>query len=104
MNDLPIPTINETKSSRRKESSVGITSARPSDVIRCAEGEELKQQHDSTLQEWRERSQPQVRPFLEGEASQRAFQLREEALTKRNAAANRMYLHRASCAICRRRR
>src|SRR5271154_4336740 len=105
MNDIPVPTINETKRSRKKEPSPGIASTGLSDIIRCPEGEHLKQQHDSTLQEWREQSQPQVHPFLEGGASaQRAFQLREEALAKRNAAANRMYLHRASCAICRRRR
>lgn len=82
-----------------------ITSAGLSDIVQCAEGEQLKQQYDSSLEEWRKQLQPPVHPFKEGEAAARlAFQLREKALTNRNAAANRMYLHRATCAICRRRR
>lgn len=104
MNDVPETTFDEIKLSPKKASSARMTSAGVSDIAQCAEGEQLKQQYDSTLQEWRRQSQPQVQPFLEGEASARAFLLKEEALTKRNAAANRMYLHRASCAICRRRR
>lgn len=103
MNDLPVPTIDERK--RKNKSSASITSAELGESVPCAEGERLKQQYDSALQEWKMRSQPQVGPFLAGEAAaRRAFQLREEALTERNAAANRMYLHRAVCATCRRRR
>ena len=105
MNDLPETTFEEIKLSRKKASCARITSTGLSDIAQCAEGEKLKQQYDSTLQEWRKRSQPQPSPLLEAEASaRRAVQLREEALIKRNAAANRMYLHRATCAICRRRR
>jgi hypothetical protein len=105
VNDVPETTFEEIKLSPKKASCARITSAGLSDIAQCAEGEQLKQQYDSTLQEWRRQSQPQVRPFVEGEAlARRAFQLREEALTEMNAAANRMYLHRAGCAICRRRR
>ena len=88
--------VEEIKVSRKKATTSGV-----SDLAQCAEGEQLKQQYDSTLQEWRRQSQPPVNPFREGEASAR---LREEALTSRNTAANQMYLHRASCATCRRRR
>jgi hypothetical protein len=103
MSDVPETTFEEIKLSRKR--AARSTSAGLSDIAQCAEGEQLKQQYDSALQEWRKQSQPPVRPFNEGEVSaRRAFQLKEEALTKRNAAANRMYLHRATCAICRRRR
>jgi hypothetical protein len=100
MSEVPESTFEEIKFSRKRATRAG-----PSDIVQCAEGEQLKQQYDSTLDEWRKQSQPPVRPFKQGEATaRRAFQLREEALANRNAAANRMYLHRATCAICRRRR
>jgi hypothetical protein len=102
MSEVPETTFEEIKFSRKR--AARITSAGLSDV-QCAEGEQLKQQYDFTLDEWRKQSQPPVCPFKEGEApARRAFQLKEEALANRNAAANRMYLHRATCAICRRRR
>src|SRR5258708_39376245 len=105
MNDVPETTLEETELSPKKASRARITSAKLSEIAPCAEGEQLKQQYDSALEEWRKQSQPPVLPFKEAQASaRRAFQLREEALTKRNAAANRMYLHRATCAICSRRR
>jgi hypothetical protein len=100
MSDVPETTFEEIKLSPKK-ASAPMTAAGVSDLAQCAEGEQLKQQYDSALQEWRKQSQPPVRPFKEGEASAR---LREEALTSRNAAANQMYLHRATCAMCRRRR
>jgi hypothetical protein len=105
MTYVPETTSEDIKLLRKKPSTGRTTSAGLNDVTQCVEGELLKQQYDSTLAEWRKQSQPQVHPFVEGSASERqAFQQREEALTARNAAANRMYLHRASCAICRRRR
>jgi hypothetical protein len=104
MNDVPETTFELTKLLPKKRSYARMPSAGLSDVAPCAEGEQLKQQYDSTLQEWRKQSQPPARPIAEAEVLvQRALQLRE-ALTERNAAANRMYLHRAGCAICRRRR
>src|ERR1700691_2007979 len=97
--------VEEIKLSRKKGSCARVTTSGVTDIAQCAEGEQLKQQYDSTLEEWRKQSQPAVRPFLEGGVlAQRAFLLREAALTERNAAANRMYLHREGCAICRRRR
>ncbi len=103
MNDLPVATIDERKG--KNSFSGSVTSADLGDSVPCAEGEELKHQYDSARHEWKMRSLPQVSPFPQGEAGAgRAFQLREEALAERNAAANRMYLHRAVCAICRRRR
>jgi len=103
MNDVPETTPEETKLSLKKTSWSRITSPRLRDGGQCAEGDQLKQEYYFALEEWRKRSQPQVRPFIEGDAHL-FFQLKEEALTERNAAANRMYVHRASCAICRRRR
>ena len=93
--------VEEIKFSRKKVSCARVRTSGVTDIAQCAEGEQLKQQYDSTLQKWRKQSQPPVNPFRESEASAR---LREEALTSRNTAANRMYLHRATCAICRRRR
>lgn len=104
MSDVPDTTFEVTKLSPKKRSYARMSSAGLSDLAPCAEGEQLKQQYDSALQEWRRQYQPPVRPFAEAEVlAQRALQL-GEALTERNAAANRMYLHRAGCAICRRRR
>jgi hypothetical protein len=104
MNDLPDTTFELTKLSPKKRSYARMSSVGLSDAVPCAEGEQLKQQYDAALQEWRKQSLPPARSFAEAEVlAQRALQL-GEALTERNAAANRMYLHRAGCAICRRRR
>jgi hypothetical protein len=103
MNDVPETTFERIKLSPKKAPG-RITAGGVSDLSRCAEGEQLKQLYDSTLQEWTNQSQPQVHPSFAGEDAVRRARLREEALTERNAAANRMYLHRATCAICRRRR
>jgi hypothetical protein len=104
MNDVPDTTFEVTKPSPKKTSYSAMSPAGLSDLVPCAVGEQLKQQYDATLQEWRKQSQPPARSFAEAEVlAQRALQLRE-ALAERNAAANRMYLHRAGCAICRRRR
>jgi hypothetical protein len=104
MNDVPDTTFEVTKSSAKKTSYAPMSSPGFSDLIACAEGEHLKRQYDATLQEWRKHSQPPGRPIAEQEVlARRALQLRE-ALTERNTAANRMYLHREGCAICRRRR
>src|ERR1700744_461570 len=91
MNDVPETTVEQTEFSSRRVGRARMTSAGLSEVAACAEGEVLKQQYDSSLAEWRKQSQPVVHVFREGEASApRVLQLREEALTKRNAAANRM--------------
>jgi hypothetical protein len=104
MSDVPDTTFEVTKLSPKKTSYARMSSARLSELTPCAEGDQLKQQYDSALEEWRRHYQPPVRPFLEaGVLAQRALHL-GEALIERNAAANRMYLHRAGCAICRRRR
>jgi hypothetical protein len=104
MNDVPETTFEVMRLSSEKTSSTRIASARLNEIAQCAEGEQLKQEYDSTLQEWKKQSQLPIRAFREvkGEAL-RAIQL-TEALAERNAAANRMYLHRSGCAICRRRR
>ncbi len=103
MNVVPETNPEERKLSPKKASYSPITSPRLRDGGHCAEGDQLKQEYYFALEEWRKRSQPRVRPFADGEAHL-VFQLREEALTERNAAANRMYVHRAGCAICRHRR
>jgi hypothetical protein len=102
MNDVPETTIEVMELSPKKISSARI--ARLNEIAQCAEGVQLKQEYDSALQEWRKQSQPPVCAFQEVKAEAlRAFQL-TEALAERNAAANRMYLHRVGCATCRRRR
>src|SRR3984957_7784634 len=101
MNNVSETTFGHIKLSRKKASCARVTTAGLSEIAQCAEGEQLKQQYDSTLEEWRRQSLPPVRPFREGECLDRLI---EEALTSRNASANLMYLHRANCAICRRRR
>jgi hypothetical protein len=103
MNVVPETNPEERKLPPKKASYRRITSPRLRDGGHCAEGDQLKQEYYLALEAWRKRSQPQIRPLVEGEAHL-VFQLREEALTERNAAANRMYVHRAGCAICRRRR
>jgi hypothetical protein len=104
MNDISDTTFEVTKLSPKKPSYAPMSAAGLGDLVPCAEGEQLKQHYDATLQEWRKQSQPLARPLTEATVlAQRALQLRE-ALTERNAAANRMYLHRAGCATCRRRR
>jgi hypothetical protein len=104
MNEVPDTTFELTRLPPKKRSYARMSSGGLSDVAPCSEGEQLKQQYDATLHEWRKQSQPPARPIAEPEVvTRRALQLKE-ALTERNAAANRMYLHREGCAICRRRR
>jgi hypothetical protein len=103
MAELPETTLDEVRTPRPR--AVRIRTARIDGAFPCADGEDLKQQYDSALQQWKKLCIPPVDPLEEGEiAALVASQLKEEALTKRNAAANRMYVHRATCSICRRRR
>jgi hypothetical protein len=104
MNDATDSTLEIARLSPKKAPYAPLSATGRGDLFPCAEGEQLKQQYDATLQEWRKQSQPLARPLVEAEGvARRALQL-SEALTERNAAANRMYLHRAGCAVCRRRR
>jgi|ERR1700722_6514566 len=101
MTDVPETTFEKIKLYGKR--AARITSAELGDIVQCAEREQLKQQYDSTRDEWRKLSQPPIVPFKEGEASERRFSAKRRSVN-RNAAANRMYLHRATCALCRRRR
>ena len=66
----------------------------------CGEGRQLKEQYEAALCLWKKCVAPmQNRPEDEVSA-QEALRLRNEALVKRNAAANCMYLHRTHCAFC----
>jgi hypothetical protein len=103
MNEFPEAPLEDITLSPKMISSSRTRSARASVPAQCVEGEHLKQQYDFALDLWRKQPQPEGRPSA-GAAAHPAFKRREEALTERNAAANRMYMHRASCAICRRRR
>jgi len=75
-----------------------------SQMVFCEEGRRLKQQYESALHGWQLSAfLPQSQPG--GEATgEEAIRLREAALAERNAAADRMYLHRSHCAFCRRQR
>ena len=68
MNLVPETNLEEMKLSPKKESYSRITSPRLRDGGHCAEGDQLKQEYYLALEEWRKRSQPQVRQFVEREA------------------------------------
>jgi hypothetical protein len=103
MTRLSETTLDEGTTPRKK--AVRIRAARLDGAPPCADGEDLKQQYDSALQQWKRLCIPPGDLLEKGEiAALMASQLKEEALTKRNVAANRMYVHRATCSICRRRR
>jgi hypothetical protein len=73
-------------------------------MVSCEVGRQLKQQYESALHGW-ERSVCLPRSLPGAVAvEEEAILLREAALAERNAAADRMYLHRSHCAICRRQR
>ena len=78
MNDVPDTTFEATKLSPKKASYAPMSAAGLSALVPCAEGEELKQQYDATLEEWRKQSQPPARPFAQAQVlAQRALRLRE---------------------------
>jgi hypothetical protein len=73
-------------------------------TVFCKEGQQLKDAYEMALRGWKRcalvsPTQP-VAPASEADA----VRLREAALAERNAAADRMYVHRSRCACCRRQR
>jgi hypothetical protein len=70
----------------------------------CEEGRQLKKQYESALHGW-EQSASLSKIHSAGNVSEAdIIRLREAALAERNVAADRMYLHRSRCALCRRQR
>jgi hypothetical protein len=70
----------------------------------CLEGQQLKQRFESALQVWRQSVMSSHEQMEKGTVAQEVVEWREEALAKTNAAADRMYLHRAHCGLCSRHR
>jgi hypothetical protein len=70
----------------------------------CLEGQELKQRLESALQIWRQSVVSSQEQSEKGTGAEEAAELREGALAKMNAAADRMYLHRTRCGFCSRQR
>jgi hypothetical protein len=65
MTYVPETTLEDIKLWRKKSSSGRTTSAGLNYAAQCVEGGQLKQQYDSTLEEWRKQSQRQVRRFVD---------------------------------------
>ena len=66
----------------------------------CVESERLERAYEKALRVWAEYVRPQAVVPPGHDQLQRAYLLRQKALVERNAAANRLYAHRQSCAIC----
>jgi len=71
-------------------------------TVPCAEGLRLKQHYESAVQIWREYTLPPQKQVVVAISTLQAS--RQEALAKRNTAADRMYLHRIHCTFCHRQR
>jgi hypothetical protein len=71
----------------------------------CEVGQQLKEQYEAALHGWQRFSllYRGVQPAEDGGEGE-ALQLWHESLAERNAAADRMYLHRSNCPHCRRQR
>ena len=67
----------------------------------CVEHRRLEQEYEAALRAWEQHAFPQT-IAIPVTSPQRAVLLREGALSARNAAANRLYLHRLGCAVCKR--
>jgi hypothetical protein len=73
-------------------------------VFTCEEGLQLKQQYELALLGWDRSASLWQKDSVVAVSGSNALQLRAQALAERNAAADRMYLHRARCAFCRKQR
>jgi hypothetical protein len=67
----------------------------------CVEHRRLEQEYEDALHLWAKHAFPQT-IAIPVTSPQHTVLLREGALSARNAAANRLYLHRLDCAVCKR--
>jgi hypothetical protein len=67
----------------------------------CMEHHRLEQEYEAALRVWVQHAFPQT-IAIPVTSPRNAVLPREEALSARNAAASRLYLHRLDCATCKR--
>lgn len=60
----------------------------------------LEEQYQSAIRLWAQYASPQTLVAAGKDQLYRATSLRQEALAVRNAAATTLYVHRISCAVC----
>jgi hypothetical protein len=70
----------------------------------CEEGRRLKKEYEAALHGWERFSLLHRGQSTEKFSGDQAAYPWQESLTERNAAADRMYLHRTHCPHCRRQR
>jgi hypothetical protein len=68
----------------------------------CAEYQRLQRAYDDAIIVWEQDRHPNVRPInREKLTNEQAAKLRDQALSKRNIAANDLYIHLKTCPTCR---
>ena len=67
----------------------------------CAEYQRLQRAYDDAIIVWEQDRHPNVRPInREKLTNEQAAKLRDQALSKRNIAANDLYIHLKTCPNC----
>ena len=69
-------------------------------LMACQEFMRLEEQYQSAIRQWAQYASPQTLVAAGKDQLFRATSLRQEALAVRNAAATMLYVHRISCAVC----
>jgi hypothetical protein len=68
----------------------------------CVEYQRLQHAYDDAIIVWEQGRHPNVRPInREKLTNEQAAKLRDQALSKRNIAANDLYIHLKTCPTCR---
>jgi hypothetical protein len=68
----------------------------------CVEYQRLQRAYDDAIIVWEQDRHPNVRPInRERLTNEQAAKLRDQALSKRNIAANDLYIHLKTCPTCR---
>ena len=68
----------------------------------CVEYQRLQHAYDDAIIVWEQDRHPNVRPInREKLTNEQAAKLRDQALSKRNIAANDLYIHLKTCPTCR---
>ena len=68
----------------------------------CVEYQRLQRSYDDAIIVWEQDRHPNVRPInREQLTNEEAAKLRDQALFKRNIAANELYIHLKTCTTCR---
>jgi hypothetical protein len=68
----------------------------------CVEYQRLQRTYDDAIIVWEQERNPNVRPINRDKlTNEQAARLRHQALSKRNIAANELYIHQKTCPTCR---